>query len=140
MHFLRYYIIIFISVFTLSKACPIPQNQINAADVLVKIESAFNDGDVTKISEFIDNKTYFSFTPDLSGYFSYSQVYNLLKDYFEVYDPIKFRFMSKNIETNSPFGWGELIYMKNGVRGTHKIFISLQHSEQDFNISQISIN
>jgi hypothetical protein len=107
---------------------------------LIKIEDAFNNGEVTKIAEYLSDKTYFSYTPDLTGYFSYSQLFSLIKEYFNAYKPIKFKFMSKSTNSPSPFGWGDYVYLKNGIRGSHKIFISLDRSGPNFYISQISIN
>jgi len=140
MHLLKNYILLFISVVTLSPLSIISQSKPDGMKTLTKIEAAFNEGNVGEISEFIGDKTYFSFTSDLSGYYSYSQIYNVLNDYFKTYKPIKFRFASKNTSTDSPFGWGELVYLKNGVRNSHKIFISLQQSGPNYYISQISIN
>lgn len=118
----------------------IAQDTIDGTKSLIKIEDAFNSGEVSSLGEYIDSKTYFSFTSDLTGYYSYSQIYNLLKDYFSAYTPIKFKFSSKQGESQTPFGWGEYIYLRNGIRGSHKIFISLQKSGPNFYISQISIN
>lgn len=140
MHLLRHYILIFTLIFCSNLLFALAQNKPDGINTLIKIENAFNVGDVGKLSQFIDNKTYFGFTSDLSGYYSYSQIYNLLKDYFEAYKPIRFKFSSKSTDTNSPFGWGEFIYLKNGVRGSHKIFVSLQKSGPNYYISQISIN
>lgn len=140
MHLLRYYILIFSLVFCSSLFNSLAQNKPDGIKTLIKIEDAFNNGDVGKLSQFIDSKTYFSFTSDLSGYYSYSQIYNLLKDYFGAYKPIRFKFSSKSADTNSPFGWGEFVYQKNGMPGSHKIFISLQKSGPNYYISQISIN
>lgn len=140
MHLLRYYILIFSFVFCASLFNTFAQSKPDGINALIKIEDAFNNGDVGELSQFIDNKTYFSFTSDLSGYYSYSQIYNLLKDYFEAYKPIRFKFSSKSKDINSPFGWGEYVYLKNGMRGSHKIFISLQKSGPNYYISQISIN
>lgn len=140
MHILKNYILLFILIIALDFFISTAQEKTGGFKTLIKIEDAFNKGNVDEISQFIGDKTYFSFTSDLSGYFSYSQIYSMLKDYFEVYKPIKFRFTSKNTEAESPFGWGELIYIKKGVKDSHKIFISLQQSGTDFYISQFSIN
>lgn len=116
------------------------QDKTDGLGTLIKIEDAFNAGDVSLIAQYIGDKTYVSFASDLTGYYSYSQIYSLFNDYFSAYKPIKFRFASKSGKSNSPFGWGEYVYLKNGIRGTHKIFISLQKSGTNFYISQISIN
>lgn len=115
------------------------QNQ-NPERVLIQIEDAFRLGDVNKISDLVDANTHFSFTSDLTGYFSYSQIINLLEDYFKTYKPIKFRFSSRSFQIPSPFAWGEYVYIKRGIRGSHKIFISIQNVSGEFRITQISIN
>ena len=137
---LKQSILVLLFTFSLGKNLSVAQIQHEGKKALIEIEDAIIAGDVSKLSEYLSDKTYFSFTSDLTGYFSYSQVYNLLKDYFGVYSPIKFRFMSKSGDGNTPFGWGEYIYLKNGIRGSHKIFISLEKSGPNFYISQISIN
>ncbi len=136
----RYYIFLIFLLITVNHSIVQAQDNPDALKTIIRIEDAFNNGNVEQLSEYIDNKTYFSFTSDLTGYFSYSQIYNLIKDYFEAYKAIKFSFASKSINADSPFGWGEYIYLKNGLRGSHKIFISLQSSDSKFYISQISIN
>ncbi|KUG24985.1 hypothetical protein ASZ90_005203 [hydrocarbon metagenome] len=136
----RYHILLFILIIAANISIIRAQDNPGAMKTLIRIEDAFNSGNVDQLAEYIDSKTYFSFTSDLTGYFSYSQIYNLLKDYFEAYKPIKFGFASKSSKTNSPFGWGEYIFLRNGLRGSHKIFISLQSSDSKFYISQISIN
>jgi len=140
MNFYRHYILLFFLLITANHSIVPAQDSPDATKTIIRIEDAFNDGNIEQLAQYIDSKTYFSFTSDLTGYFSYSQIYNLLKDYFEAYKPIKFSFASKSINTDSPFGWGEYIYLKNGLRGSHKIFISLQSSDSKFYISQISIN
>lgn len=108
--------------------------------ILVKIQNSFEEGDVSKIAPYLSGKTYLSISEEISGYFSYSQSYNLLKDYFEVYKPLSFRFASRVDSAASPFAWGEYKFMKKGVRGSHKIFVSLQKNEARYFISQITIN
>ena len=124
-------------VFTLNVNAQ-PDN--NPEKILIQIEDAFRLGDVNKISDLLDANTHFSFTSDLTGYFSYSQIINLLEDYFKTYKPLKFRFSSRSFQTSSPFAWGEYVYLKRGIRGSHKIFISIQNVSGKFRISQISIN
>lgn len=140
MNIYRYYILLILLFIPVNHSIMQAQDNPDALKTIIRIEDAFNNGNVEQLSDYIDSKTYFSFTSDLTGYFSYSQIYNLLKDYFEAYKPIKFSFASKSVNTDSPFGWGEYIYLKNGLRGSHKIFISLQSSDSKFYISQISIN
>ena len=140
MHFSIRHILLVLFVFFLGQSIIIGQVESDGYKSLVKIENAINAGDVEKLAEYIHNKTYFSYTPELTGYFSFSQIYNLLNDYFNAYKPIKFSFISKSANNNSPFGWGEYHYLKNGIRGSYKIFVSLEKSGPNFYISQISIN
>ena len=58
-------------LFLISVVTNYGQNQPDASEILVKIEQGFQTGNENKISEFIDSKTYFSFTADLAGYYSY---------------------------------------------------------------------
>ena len=109
-------------------------------EILIKIEEAFQKGDVNKLANYLTGKTYISLSEGLTGYYSYSQTYNLLKDYFEVYKPLSFNFASIVADNRLPFAWGEYKYLKKGMRDSHKIFVSLQKVESRFTISQITIN
>lgn len=111
-----------------------------AKKILIEIEDGFRNGQADKLADLVGSNTHFSFTSDLSGYFSYSQIISLLKDYFQTYKPLKFSFSSKSDESLSPFAWGEYTYLKNGIRGSHKVFVSLQKSASGYKISIISIN
>lgn len=135
----RISLLTFLLIFILPLNIFSQQNQ-DPENVLIKIEDAFRSGDVNKISDLIDANTHFSFTSDLTGYFSYSQTIKLLEDYFKTYKPIKFRFSSRSVQTSSPFAWGEYIFLKRGIRGSHKIFISIKNISGEYRITQISIN
>lgn len=115
------------------------QNQ-NPENILIQIEDAFRLGDVNKIADLIDSNTHFSFTSELTGYFSYSQIISLMGDYFKTYKPLKFRFSSRSFLTSTPFAWGEYVFLKRGIRGSHKIFISIENMNGEYRITQISIN
>ncbi len=134
------FFISFLVLFLISFQKVQAQQQLDPQNILIRIEDAFRLGDASKLAEFIDKNTHFSFTSDLTGYFSYSQIMSMIEEYFKTYRPLKFRFSSKSAETKMPFAWGEYLFLKNGMRGSHKIFVSLQKSGESYYISQISIN
>ena len=132
-------IVFFILVVNISAQGKDSQKDISKT-ILLKVQNTFSEGEISEISDYITNKTYIGISEEISGYFSYSQAYNLLSDYFKVHKPLNFRFVSMVNKTNSPFAWGEYKFMKNGIRGSHKIFVSLQKNESGYFISQITIN
>lgn len=108
--------------------------------LLIKIEEGLSTGSVDKFSGYFNSKNYLSLTNGPSGYFSSNQAYYIIKDYLSVYKPISFKFTSSVLDTNSPFAAGNLRYNNNGIRGSATIFITFQMIDNQWKISQITIN
>lgn len=111
-----------------------------ALKIFQRIEEGINDNSVDKFANYFSQRNYLSLNNSSVGYFSFNQSYYVLKDYLSIYQPISFRLNNILTETTNPFAAGTFKYINKGVRGTAIIFIALQWSENQWKISQITIN
>lgn len=108
--------------------------------LFIKIEEGLNTGAVDKFSKYFSGKNYISLTSGNSGYYSSNQSYYVIKDFLSVYQPISFKLTNTVLDSNNPFASGILKYNNKGIRGTATVFISLQYADNQWRISQITIN
>lgn len=108
--------------------------------LLIKIEEGLGTASVDKFSGYFNTRNYLSLTNGSSGYFSSNQAYYIIKDYLSIYKPISFKFTSSVLDTNSPFAAGNLKYNNNGIRGSATVFVTFQMIDNQWKISQITIN
>lgn len=108
--------------------------------LLIKIEDGLNSGAVDKFSKYFTGKNYISLTNGSSGYYSSNQSYYVIKDFLSIFQPISFKITNKVTDSTNPFASGTLKYNNKGIRGTATVFISLQYTESQWRISQITIN
>lgn len=114
------------------------QNEVSK--IFQKFENGMNTGAVKEFSSFFNSETYISLESGISSYFSQSQSYYVLKDFFSSYIPIRFKFMRINDSTELPFAVGQFTYSLRGIRGSSQVFVSLKKNGNTWKISQISIN
>lgn len=141
---------IFYNIFALAASCIIlftpltvisqEQKSREAEKLFIKIEDGLNSGAVDKFSNFFSGKNFLSLSNGNNGYYSANQSYYVIKDFFSVYQPVSFKLTNTVTETTSPFASGTLRYNNKGIRGTAMVFISLQYSDNQWRISQITIN
>jgi len=108
--------------------------------LFIKIEDGLNSGSIDKFSKYFSSKNYLSLAGGNSGYFSANQSYYVIKDFLSIYQPISFKLSNSITETNNPFASGILKYNNKGIRGSATVFISLQFLDDQWRISQITIN
>lgn len=108
--------------------------------LFIKIEEGLNSSAVDKFSKYFSGKNYISLTSGNSGYYSGNQSYYVIKDFLSVYQPISFKLTNTVLDSNNPFASGILKYNNKGIRGTATVFISLQYADNQWRISQITIN
>ncbi|NMB80716.1 MAG: DUF4783 domain-containing protein [Ignavibacteria bacterium] len=108
--------------------------------LLIKIEEGLSTASVDKFSSYFNSRNYLSLTNGSSGYFSSNQAYYIIKDYLSIYKPISFKFTSSVLDSNSPFAAGNLKYNNNGIRGSATVFVTFQMIDNQWKISQITIN
>lgn len=108
--------------------------------LLYKIEEGISSGSVDKFSSYFGNRTYLSLSNGANGYFSANQSYYVMKDYLSIYQPVSFKFTNIVSDSNNPFSAGSLRYNNQGVRGNATVFVTLQLIDNQWFISQITIN
>ncbi len=111
-----------------------------AQKLFIKIEEGLNSGSIDKFSGYFNNRSYLSLLNGTSGYFSSNQSYYVIKDFLSVYKPISFKFTNIVIDTGNPFAAGTLKFNNNGIRGTAAVFITLTNINDEWCLSQITIN
>jgi hypothetical protein len=112
----------------------------DAVKVFIKIEEGIGSGSVDKFSNYFSPRNYLSFTNGAAGYYSANQSYYVIKDFLSVNQPISFKITNMVTETATPFAAGTLKYISRGIRTIATVFISLQLSDNNWRITQITIN
>ena len=117
------------------------KNQIPAVqNVFTQIESAISSGNVSALSRYFSQHTYFSLSNGVSGYFSTNQAHYILEDYFKIYQVISFRFNNIQAAEDKPYGIGVYNFEFKGKRDNSKVYISLKNKNNNWKITQITIN
>lgn len=111
-----------------------------AQKIFYQFEEGINSEAVDKFSNYFGNRNYLSLKNGTTSYYSASQSYYVIKDFLSIFHPISFKLTNIVIETPTPFASGILKYNSKGIRGTATVFISLQFSDNQWRISQITIN
>jgi hypothetical protein len=111
-----------------------------AQKVFLRVEEGISSAAVDKFSNYFSEKNYFSLNGGTTGYYSANQSYYVIKDFLSIYQPISFKLTNIVIETATPFASGNLRYNNKGIRGNAVVFISLQLVDNQWRISQITIN
>ena len=111
-----------------------------AVKLFARIEDGIGSGSVDKFSNYFSQRNYLSFTNGAAGYYSANQSYYVIKDFLSVNQPISFKITNMVTETTTPFAAGTLKYISKGIRTTATVFISLQLIDNQWRISQITIN
>lgn len=117
---------------------PLVSSQDEPAGVFAQIESSLNSGDISAWSKYISSQTYLSLSNGEAGYFSSSQAYYILQDFFKNYKVVSFRFRSVN-SYESPYGIGTLTYEFRNRRVNAQVFVSLTKSGNNWLISQFTV-
>jgi hypothetical protein len=129
-----------LSVLILSRDLPSNDDEEVLRRTFAAVEEALSSGDETKLFPFFTDKPYLSLSNGITGYFSSSHAYNIMRDFFRVYKPITFKFDRISTEVAYPFGSGELLFNIRGKRSAAQVFVSLKKVEDRWEISQITID
>ena len=112
----------------------------DALKVFMRIEEGISEAAVDKFSEYFGNKNYLSLSNGVSGYYSSNQSYYVIKDFLSINQPTSFKLSNIVTDTSTPFASGMLKYNVKGVRNNVIVFISLHQIDNQWKISQITIN
>ncbi|MDP4174834.1 MAG: DUF4783 domain-containing protein [Bacteroidota bacterium] len=105
-----------------------------------KIEEGITLKEIDKFSQFFSSQTYLSLPNTAPNYYSSNQVFYILQDYFRIYKPVNFRFLTINEKSDNPYASGYYKFEFRGIRGTAQIYIALKLVGNTWKISQITIN
>lgn len=111
-----------------------------AQKIFLRIEDGISSASVDKFSNYFHSRNYLSLKDGAAGYFSNNQAYYVIKDFLSVHQPVGFKLTNIVTDSTSPFAAGTLRYYSKGIRGTAMVFISLQWIDNQWRISQITIN
>ena len=116
------------------------QKNRDAIKIFYRIEEGISGRAVDKFSNYFSNKNFLSLSSGNSGYYSSNQSFYVIKDYLSIYQPLTFKLDNIVTDSSTPFASGIFKYSSKGIRGTATVFISLQFEENQWRISQITIN
>lgn len=108
--------------------------------IFSRIEEGISDGSVDKFSNYFSSKNYISLSNGTAGYYSSNQSYYVIKDFLSICVPSSFKLTNIVTETKTPFASGTLKYTNKGIRRTATVFVTLQMVDNQWCISQITIN
>ncbi|GIK20897.1 MAG: DUF4783 domain-containing protein [Ignavibacteriota bacterium] len=108
--------------------------------IFKEIESGIKEGNVESISKYFGQRTYFSFSNGINGYYSSNQAFYVLEDFFRIYKVTSFKFEHvKNDKFNS-YATGKYNYDNKGQRSTAQVYISIKKVGPNWIITQFTIN
>ncbi len=108
--------------------------------VFNQIEEAISNSNVAALSQYFSPHTYFSLSNGISGYYSSNQAYYILEDYFKIYRVISFRFNNVQSAEDKPYATGVYNFEFKGKRDVSRVYISLKIKNDNWKITQITIN
>jgi hypothetical protein len=111
-----------------------------AVKLFVTIEDGIGSGSVDKFSNHFSQRNYLSLKNGTAGYYSANQSYYVIKDFLSVNQPLSCKINNMVTETSTPFAAGTLKYISKGIKTSATVFITLQLIENQWKISQITIN
>ncbi len=112
----------------------------NPKTVFAKIEEGITFGEVEKFSGSLSSQTYLSLSNGVTGYYSANQAFYILQDFFNIYKPVSFRFISQNEDAEFPYASGYLRYESKGIRSNAQVYIALKQIGANWKITQVTIN
>ena len=114
------------------------QNQKKEVQIFSDIERAFSSGNVSLISGYFPSQIYLSLSSGVNGFHSGNQAYYILQDFFQIYQPITFKYTQRS-ESENGFATGLFTFENRNKKGTAQVFISVEFSGAKWKISLITI-
>ncbi|MFA6978109.1 MAG: DUF4783 domain-containing protein [Ignavibacteriaceae bacterium] len=114
------------------------QNQKKEVQIFSDIERTFSSGNVSLISGYFPSQIYLSLSNGVNGFYSGNQAYYILQDFFQLYQPINFKYTQKS-ESENGFATGLFTFENRNKKGTAQVFISVEFSGAKWKISLITI-
>ncbi|MDP3684259.1 MAG: DUF4783 domain-containing protein [Ignavibacteria bacterium] len=114
------------------------QNQKKGSQIFSDIERTFSSGNISLISSYFPSQIYLSLSSGVNGFYSSNQAYYILQDFFQIYQPINFKFTQQSDSENG-FATGIFTFENRNKKGTAQVFISVEFSGAKWKISLITI-
>lgn len=108
--------------------------------IFKQVEDGFANSSVDKFSSFFLDNIFISLSTAPPKYYRANQAYYVIKYFLGIHNPTGFKFEFSSSGTQNPFASGELKYVKNGMKGKAKIYVTLTYEKNQWKISQITIN
>ena len=114
------------------------QNQKKELQIFSDIERTFSSGNIALISSYFPSQIYLSLSTGVNGFYSGNQAYYILQDYFQLNQPIAFKYTQRS-ESENGFATGVFSFENRNIKGTAQVFISVEYSGAKWRISLITI-
>lgn len=114
------------------------QNQKKEVQIFSDIEKTFSSGNVSLISSYFPSQIYLSLSNGVNGFYSGNQAYYILQDFFQINQPINFKYTQKS-ESENGFATGLFTFENKNKKETAQVFISVEFSGAKWKISLITI-
>lgn len=110
------------------------------SSIFNEIERGINSGNINDISGFLSPQTYLSLSNGANGYYSSNQAFYVLEDFLRIYKITSFHFQNIQTHDNAPYATGIYRYHLRGKKDSANVYISLKKIDQNWKITQITIN
>ncbi len=104
-----------------------------------RIEQGIAGGTVSMFGSDFAKQVSMSIGGGENGYFSTSQAFSILQNYFSNHKPIQFSFSRMNEGAAVPFATGRLSFLAKGNRESAQVYVSLKKQDSEWVISQFNI-
>ncbi len=131
-------IVLFTAVVSEAKSVSGIQNQKKEIQIFSDIEKTFSSGNVSLISRYFPSQIYLSLSNGVNGFYSGNQAYYILQDFFQINQPINFKYTQKS-ESENGFATGLFTFENKNKKETAQVFISVEFSGAKWKISLITI-
>jgi len=108
--------------------------------IFKEIENSFSKSDIGKIARKLSGQTYLNLMDKINGYYSSNQAYYVLKEFFENYHIVRFKFQNIVTDNNNPYATGKYIYVHRRKQDIARVYIAIKLVGHFWKITQITIN
>ena len=104
------------------------------------VKTGFEKGSVNQFSQLLAGNVYLGLGGYHRGYFSSSQAYTILDEYFELFIPISFEYTKVASDSEAPYASGEFRYIYKGVKSVSKFYLALKSDNNSWTIAQLTVH
>lgn len=108
-------------------------------DLFAVIEKSLNNGNISALTPYLAPQVQVNIRGGESGYYSASQAYYLLENYFRSRKVLGFGFSTIGESDSNPYATGGANLNFKGTRELAQVYVSLSRSGQQWRITQINI-